>query len=314
MALSLKLPSTLPIARYRFEFKVTEDLLLPEYSGSTLRGIWGHALRLITCMTKAKSCDLCPLLTTCPYPEIFESPVPENGIFAKMQNIPQGYIIEPPDIGARFFTKGEILNFDMVLLGHVIERIALINYAWQRAFKRGVGKWRGRAEFIDIKVEGQDGFHSILAGQYIAPHIKSIDLPTFDTSTVTLKLLTPLRLQERGRIVSPDKIRTDLFFIQLLRRFSMVSSVYFSHSVEADYVQLKLLAEQITTQAKLYWYDWARYSNRQQKKVPLGGILGEWTFYDLPEPFIQLLYLGQWLHAGKNTTFGLGRYELLSRN
>jgi hypothetical protein len=29
-------------------------------------------------------------------------------------------------------------------------------------------------------------------------------------------------------------------------------------------------------------------------------------------PFAKLLYLGQWLHLGKNTTFGMGRYEWMA--
>ena len=41
----LKLPAELPIARYRFSFTLETEMRLPEYAGSTLRGVFGHALR-----------------------------------------------------------------------------------------------------------------------------------------------------------------------------------------------------------------------------------------------------------------------------
>jgi hypothetical protein len=42
----------------------------------------------------------------------------------------------------------------------------------------------------------------------------------------------------------------------------------------------------------------------------LGGIVGEITYTGNLEPFIPLLRAGEILHAGKNTSFGLGRYTI----
>lgn len=38
---------TLPMVRYRIAFEVTEPVHLPEYSGSTIRGAFGGALRRV---------------------------------------------------------------------------------------------------------------------------------------------------------------------------------------------------------------------------------------------------------------------------
>ena len=51
-------------------------------------------------------------------------------------------------------------------------------------------------------------------------------------------------------------------------------------------------------------------SNDNQQKMTLGGITGTWQFDHLPLSFAQLLHIGQWLHIGKETVFGLGRYTL----
>jgi len=52
----------LPVARYRFRFRMRGELILPEYADSLLRGQFGAALRGTVCMTGAKVCDGCPVL------------------------------------------------------------------------------------------------------------------------------------------------------------------------------------------------------------------------------------------------------------
>jgi CRISPR/Cas system endoribonuclease Cas6 (RAMP superfamily) len=44
--------------------------------------------------------------------------------------------------------------------------------------------------------------------------------------------------------------------------------------------------------------------------MQLGGVIGEWTLEGDLAPFWPYLHLGQWLHVGKNATFGLGHYQL----
>ena len=73
------------------------------------------------------------------------------------------------------------------------------------------------------------------------------------------------------------------------------------------------LAHELTAQRDLRWHDWTRYSSRQQQEMTLGGVLGQWTLNGSSETLTTLrpwLWLGQWLHAGKNATFGLGGYTL----
>ena len=53
-----------------------------------------------------------------------------------------------------------------------------------------------------------------------------------------------------------------------------------------------------------------RYSSRQQRNTPLDGLLGVLRLHGNLSAFEPLLHLGQWLHVGKETVFGLGRYTL----
>ena len=89
--------STFPLARYRFDWRVTRPVRMPEYAGSMLRGAFGHALRQLACMTKQKECDGCPLIANCPYIGIFAPVPPAAHTLQKFSQIPVPYVIEPPE-------------------------------------------------------------------------------------------------------------------------------------------------------------------------------------------------------------------------
>ena len=47
--------------------------------------------------------------------------------------------------------------------------------------------------------------------------------------------------------------------------------------------------------------------------MALGGVVGQWHLHTNADTLEQLwpwLWLGQWLHVGKNASFGLGGYRL----
>jgi CRISPR/Cas system endoribonuclease Cas6 (RAMP superfamily) len=60
----------------------------------------------------------------------------------------------------------------------------------------------------------------------------------------------------------------------------------------------------------LYWHDWERYSNRQETRMKMGGFMGEITYEGDFEPFLPYIRLGEYMHVGKGSSFGLGRYEV----
>jgi hypothetical protein len=61
---------------------------------------------------------------------------------------------------------------------------------------------------------------------------------------------------------------------------------------------------------QLRWKDWTRYSSRQKQEMTLGGVMGRWLLRGELAPLWPWLYLGQWLHLGKNATMGMGAYTL----
>ncbi|WP_240125357.1 CRISPR system precrRNA processing endoribonuclease RAMP protein Cas6 [Thermomonas alba] len=62
--------------------------------------------------------------------------------------------------------------------------------------------------------------------------------------------------------------------------------------------------------SRLEWSDGERWSSRQGKTHPMGGVLGRFHMRGPLTPFLPLLHAGQWLHVGKHAAFGQGRYQL----
>ncbi|RKY70285.1 MAG: hypothetical protein DRQ24_09550, partial [Candidatus Latescibacterota bacterium] len=61
----------------------------------------------------------------------------------------------------------------------------------------------------------------------------------------------------------------------------------------------------------LRWFDWTRYSSRQNRRMKLGGVLGEICFEGEWQSFLPFILLGEVVHVGKGTSFGLGQYAVV---
>lgn len=311
------------IARYRYSFSMTDPVKLPAYAGSLLRGQFGSALRRVSCITRAKTCEGCPLLQTCPYSRIFESPALESHTLQKFSHIPNPYVIEPPPIGTRLFRADEILNFNLVLIGTALEQLPLISFALEDAFRKGIGPAKSRGALIKIEVEDRKNpskqtWNTIWdpSTPRIADHDDqtTFDLGLYETNghdSITLHFKTPLRLQVQGKPVSPNELTPRKLFADMIRRITLLGDFHTRENKLTINVQEILeAAEHITSQHSLRWYDWKRYSSRQQQEMTLGGILGTWTMQGDIKNLIPFLKLGELTHIGKNATLGLGKFDL----
>lgn len=335
----------LPIARYRFSARAIDAVQLPHYAGSLLRGQFGAALRHLACMTRQPTCSDCPLRSTCPYTSIFEAPAPAQHQLQRFNAIPNAYVVEPPPPcvapegtegteGAaynpphnpphnapRSLQPGQAFSFHMVLIGNAVAQLPLVIVAWQRALARGLGKQRSRLVLEHVCwQDASDQLHPIWSAQqpHIQPHAASLSLPPPPTSCHTLQLHihTPLRLQQQGHALPPSKLTARTLVSAVARRIALALEFHAQQDQWGGQVPAVIaLAEQLHDQRHLHWFDWTRYSSRQQQEMALGGVLGHWQLQGPPETLRQLwpwLHLGQWLHVGKNATMGLGGYRLLA--
>jgi hypothetical protein len=319
----------LPIARYRFTARVRESLRLPDYAGSLLRGQFGAALRQLACMTRQPTCGGCPLQTSCPYIRIFEALPPADGHKLQAFNaIPNAYVVEPPppvtdrvpadSPHPAHYEAGQELVFHMVLTGAALEQLALVIYAWQRALAHGLTKSRSPADLIQVEWIDGAGMPELIwsADQpRIAEHAARLHPPPAPTaSALQLNIHTPLRLQQQGRPIKPADLTPKTLLTTLARRVALVLEFHASQPQWGALVPgLSAQSQQLSDDRELRWFDWVRYSSRQRQEMTLGGVLGRWTLRGSTETLAVIwpwLWLGQWLHVGKNASFGMGGYVL----
>ncbi|MEO5355608.1 MAG: CRISPR system precrRNA processing endoribonuclease RAMP protein Cas6, partial [Magnetococcus sp. XQGC-1] len=115
---------------------------------------------------------------------------------------------------------------------------------------------------------------------------------------------------QRGKPLGVRQLTARDLLITLARRISLLAEFHADRQLALPFAELSRQAEGVTVNGRLQWRDWTRWSSRQEQQMVLGGVVGQWSLHGLLVPFLPLLYLGQWLHVGKNATFGLGHYRL----
>jgi hypothetical protein len=344
---------SLPVARYRFTARVQQPLALPDYAGSLLRGQLGAALRNVACMTRQPTCLGCPLTLTCPYTRIFEAPPPPKGSHAlqDFSSIPNPYIIEPPTPGARVLDADDDFEFHMVLIGHAIDQLALIVFALQRALSQGLTRQRVPTDLLQVDWLDEHGTaHPIwhMERPTLRAHTPTLSLPAnpllslktiathaFNTRAtgqndqnipfepghphkpgISLLIQTPLRLQSQGKPLGIGQLNARALIATLARRTALLMEFHGNQPGWGEAAKhITHLSETLTNTQDLHWFDWTRYSSRQQQEMTLGGVLGRWTLHGSADTLAEIwpwLWLGQWLHVGKNASMGLGCYQLSS--
>lgn len=305
----------LSLARYCFTFRITKALRLPDYAGSALRGAFGHALMQLSGISKEDILRKAPFFLQSPYAHIFEpqSAPAENILLKGMQNLPVPYVIEPPLVAAKTWQPGELLHFELVLSEPALAYLSTIILAWRRAFLRGIGKGDGTAELVKVELLPPVAEPCCIYNQYspqISHHSTHLVMPVYSQpQSVYLHLQTPLQLQQKGVILGVRDINASIFLRHLIRRVTTLLQPYSSLYWPLEKIRaMNALADLVQDEHQLTWQEWERYSSRQKKVMKLNGLIGYWYLKDVAAELLPFIYLGQWLHVGKETSFGLGKY------
>lgn len=318
----MALPASLffPVVRLRFEVAVEDSFHLPEYAGSALRGVFGHALRRLTCMTKQPTCEGCSLRRTCSYATIFESlPPTQEGRLERVREAPKPYVIEPPSGGQRIWTEGEVLSFHLVLMGPALHQLPLLVFAWKQALARGVGPEhkRGKGRLLRVwQTDLPEGelcvFDAEGEGEVLPCVPMTLPPPPPAVEGYRLSFYAPLRIQQNGRALANKELSLPHLLRALFRRQWFLARCY-GEGRDEDMGLLPVLLQSVEGMSEsrhLRWHDWQRFSNRQQRKMVLGGLVGEWVLRGAVADLWPLLWYGQFLHVGKEAVFGCGGYRL----
>lgn len=311
----------LALARYRFTAVFERDPELPAFAGSLLRSVFGLALRQGACMTGMPQCEPCPLYRTCAYPAIFAAPPRDTQFGQRFSQVPNPYVMEPPPLKMCRLPAGKALVWHQVLVGAAtLRQLPLVAHAWERSLRAGWGERRVRGQLLQLEhVDGASLCHSVFDPdtRRLLPHEHSLswpaDIAAAHADAAHLDFDTPLRLQHDGRPLRPGELSPRKLVADLLRRCNLMLDLHLGIR-PAPFDAHALVAHAATLhddRGALRWREDTRYSARQRQEVPLGGVLGRWTLRGDLQPLLPWLWLGQWLHLGKNATHGLGGFRLV---
>ena len=159
--------------------------------------------------------------------------------------------------------------------------------------------------------------HGSVGSSYRAGFINQDDIPTSSLKPdkdgcFTLRFFSPLRMprsdkhrQKGAHFLDGRHFDTTRFLRLLARRIAML---YGLPSFDADDFEEQIRELDIRLRAnRLFWLD-VPYRSKT-----LGGAVGDVVLYAeaWPKELLKLLWFGQYLHAGKNSSFGFGEFRLL---
>jgi CRISPR-associated endoribonuclease Cas6 len=296
------------LARFRFRLRTVSHMELPAEKGSIFHGALGHVLKRQAPLSyrflyEPTSAEIAPSL-------------------ASPRDLPRPFALLPPLESTGEYPEGSELNLELTFFGHAIGQFSVGLAALATLGSIGIGRNRGRFEVAEVEAIRADGdprtvyrgnpqrFEDSPEGVCGATIAASRSVQAI--SDLTLRLMTRLRLKDHDHLVrraSPFAVLMQ----RLLERAECLGLLYHRDAILDGETKRGLIdgarAIEIASH-DLYWDDWSRYSGRQHTWMKFGGLLGEITYRGDLTPFLPWLALGEWMHIGGKTSFGLGRYTI----
>jgi hypothetical protein len=218
------------------------------------------------------------------------------------------------------YTGDAELELGLVLVGKAIDFLPYFIYVLQNMGQHGLGRMHVPYRLRTV-TDGSaaDGALVFCADENLfTDNFRAVTWESFpstggeELSQVTLEFLTPLRMKKYG---SYDQEEADIEFAPLidllLGRIEALSFFHCGGTWEHD-ERLRAQARNVrVVKRTLSFQPLERYSNRQQRKLPLHGYVGAITVAGQLAEFLPFLRMGEYLHIGAGTAFGLGRYRLI---
>lgn len=277
---------------------------LPEYLGSTIRGILGHCFRDFVCDSPNTKCFVCSKQSDCHYVRSFASTGGKGGAV-------NPFVLWPCTYGKAEWKKGDDCVFRLTLFGYAAKRPGIYMDALFAMEGKGWG-----AERIPFKLnrvtDWEQGALLYAAGRSwlrnLSPHTMKVG--QVNPRCILVSFRTPVRIIAGGELFQTLPFQEFLRF--LMGRFLLMTQVYTDYMMEWDREKMLNSAARVKTVAEQWdTVNFTRYSmNSADGRLELPARTG-WVLYegDLAA-FVPYLAVGGYLHVGKNTTIGFGKYTM----
>ncbi len=302
-------------AEYRFTFTARDTLTLPDFSDPLRRSVFGLALHQQSCIAANADCAECMLRHQCDFAFFIKGPrPPEAEMMRKVGTVPLPHIFHSEQTGEASILPGGQFSHGLILAGAACKRLPAVIRAMEKSGQLGFGADRIKAKLVQVSQVLPDGQRLLWnqEGEIQDCILVPPPLPPAPTA-VRLHFLTPYLPSDKT--FRPDRLELGRLLMAVTRRVSLLQYFYMGCPLEANFRAIKERAAQSEIIGiDLYSHTTTCWSTRQGKAIEFTGFLGTVDFsLKNQELFWPFLYLGQWLHIGKQASKGFGRYQLLSR-
>lgn len=287
---------------------------LPRFLGPTLRGGLGIHLKRTICHARRSDCNSCLLQADCLYRYLFDGVAPPERDFMRLYPyIPQPFAIQVGLLDNCQISPGRRLDFTVALFGKAVDYFPYILYSLSELGKAGLGKDRIPFELVRVQEFGQaatvyeKGSRSI--GRLQRRPLTAEGLHA-DYDELLLEFVTPCRIRVAGQYAR--RLRFEDIVRSAARRISILQRFYGQPTSLAIQGALQTLHQHEVkiTMDQTHWYGFDRFSNRQGRSIPMGGLVGRMAIGGRIKPFVGLLEAAQIVNVGKATSFGFGYVRL----
>lgn len=284
-------------ARLLFSFTLKTDVSDPHAFFATRSEFEDAYRRALSC--RRGDCTGCPSGQGCSYPATFGQEIASDPeAVRRHQKPPLPFVFQFPVLPPAP-NRGRIFELGLNLIGSAVQNV----FCYIKAVELLVASKKG--DMVRMEAESPGGARTpvTVGGHPALPLLSGLEpslAGPLSTETVTISLLTPLKLVHEGRLL---KSFTFSHFARcLMRRVSSLSYHYEGAEPPLDYRWLSQSSEAIVTLESDCRF--ASWSGRP------AGILGAVRFHGDLEPFHLLLQLGMATHVGKGASFGFGAYRV----
>ncbi len=274
------------ITRYKITYTALTDAVLPGQLGSMIRGIFGETLM------RHK-------------PEIFQKffypDMPAGEVVKKYisSDLPAPFIIYPVK-HYDYVRQNQEISFIFTLIGKYRQYEELIFDTFDRIQNTGLNQ--GTVPVGNLQFEQLLHNHKeIIAFDNFKPPKQSV-------RRVTLQFKTPVSLNSKKQLIADFDFKR--IFGYVYRRLFILDYLYGEKNIPEELpVELKNLyinPVDIQLSRKSIFR-----SPTRSEKYPMTGWKGKITYTGNLNTVIPYLQMGEFLHIGNKTVFGLGKYKLI---
>lgn len=289
--------NSLKISKFRFTLEAIDFISLPAYKGSTFHGGFGHALKTISSTW---------------YRYFFE-PQSDKGY-----KLPLPFVLLPPLDNKETYAPYDQFHLELTLIGEATGHYAIAQAAIEYlGTVLGLGYKKGKFKIVSIDAASPSPDVVSNNGVINAADIVRARSDQLSHTRLGLSFPTRLRLKKDNRLYKSLNPPFQLIMERLSGRIKTLMTAYGDNASMTVSPSLQTTTPTFGDPAivtidhcEMKWDEWSRFSGRQKEWMKFGGLMGEVTYAGELKPFLPELILGEWLHIGNKTSFGLGKYIL----